>query len=323
MRMLKNLARFALHRCGGLAAVRHWSRRGLRILTYHAFPQDLLPSLDRQCEHLGRHYRLVSMAEVAASIGGARPLPANALAVTIDDGYADIAGAQTVFRKHGIPVTVYLVTDFLDHQMWFWWNRILYAFSRSDCRQLEIADQRLTFDSGAQRHAAADAVIEAAKRLPNARRLALCDEVVERLGVRLPDELPPEWRPLSWKQVRELRRDGMEFGAHTVTHPILSTVEDDAMLAREIAGSKRRIEEELGEPVKHFCYPNGQRADIDERTLAAVRQSGFETAVTTEAGVNFRPEPFLLRRFLVDPQQPFSYFAELVAGAHHFRRGES
>jgi len=304
--------------------MRQWNRRGLRILTYHNFPPELLASLEWQCEHLRRYYRPVSMTEVSLSLAG-QPLPPNALAVTIDDGYADMAAAQTIFQKYGIKTTVYLVTDFLDRGLWFWWNRILYAFSHTDCREMEIAlspggpPTRVRLESLPQRQRQADALIEAVKSLPDARRLAVCDELLDRLRVELPAELPHEWRPLSWDQVRQLSREGVEFGSHTKTHPILATVADQGVLREEIAGSKLRIEQELGKAVIHFCYPNGQQADLDRRTVETVRQSGFQTAVSTEGGVNFQADPFLLRRFLAGPQQPSPYFAELVAGVHHWR----
>ena len=324
MSLRKKLARAVLHDGGGLAAVRRWNRRGVRILAYHALAPELLPSLDQQCAHLRRYYHPVSMAEIAASPAG-KPLPSNALAVTIDDGYADIAAAQPVFRKHGIQITVYLITDFLDRRNWIWWQPILYAFSHTDRRELEIGflpeapPRRFLLESEPQRQYSASMLIEAVKTLPNSRRLAVCEEVLDRLRVRMPSELPSEWRPLSWDQVRQLRREGVEFGAHSKTHPILSMVEDDGLLRHEIAGSKKRIEEELGQAVIHFCYPNGLEADFDRRTVEIVRQCGYETAVTTEMGINFHPDSFLLRRFLVDPHQSLSYFAELVSGVHHLR----
>ena len=64
-------------------------------------------------------------------------------------------------------------------------------------------------------------------------------------------------RPLSWEQVREMHRAGIEFGSHTLTHPMLSEVPlNRARL--EIAESRRRIES-LGVPVSLFCYPRRLR----------------------------------------------------------------
>ena len=321
MSTCKKLVRIGLHDFGGLSVVRFWNRRGFRILTYHEFSPNELQVLDQQCELVRRYYQPVSMAAVATSLAGTR-LPYNALVVTVDDGYANFAAAQKVFKKHGIPVAVYLVTDFLDCKTWFWWNRIIYAFSHTACPELDVVlsagpapPTRFPLQSDAQRQFAAYTVIEAAKALPESRRCALCDEAQEQLRVQLP-ELPPEWQPLSWDQVRQLRREGVEFGAHTKSHPMLPEVQNAGELHHEIVGSKKRIEEELDEEVIHFAYPGGR---FDQKTVDMVRGSGFHTAVTTQAGLNFHPDAMLLRRFSADLQEPLFYFAEVIAGLHNLR----
>ena len=109
----------------------------------------------------------------------------------------------------------------------------------------------------------------------------------------------------------------IEFGAHTRTHPILSRLETDAKLDDDIAGSKRRIEEALGRPVKHFCYPNGRPEDVDDRAVECVKHAGFETAVVTSQGFNFRgADRFRLKRIPADPGYPDAFFEEYVAGVH-------
>lgn len=53
-----------------------------------------------------------------------------------------------------------------------------------------------------------------------------------------------------------------------------------------LLGSGRTLEEVLYMPVRHFCYPNGLRRDISPEAAETVREAGYETAVTTEAGIN-------------------------------------
>ena len=61
-------------------------------------------------------------------------------------------------------------------------------------------------------------------------------------------------RCLSWDDARELRKHGMSFGSHTVSHLVLSQMaEKDLML--EVVRSKERIESELGASVDAFSYP--------------------------------------------------------------------
>ncbi len=59
---------------------------------------------------------------------------------------------------------------------------------------------------------------------------------------------------LSSSHVKELIGSGWELGAHTVTHPDLTTV-DGQRLREEIAGSRTELKKRFGVPVNFFCYP--------------------------------------------------------------------
>ncbi|HKA00424.1 MAG TPA: polysaccharide deacetylase family protein, partial [Candidatus Solibacter sp.] len=231
--MIKKIARQAFHATGGLGVARWTRRRSLRILMYHRFKDR--DSIAQQCAHIRAHYTPVSLSHAAGWLcdGG---WPDNALVVTVDDGYRDFYQlAYPVFREYGIPATVYLVSEFLDGRQWLWVDRVRWSYLKNGSNLKE-----------------ARTAIEAAKKLPNAARLAW----LEALPVRPPEVAPAEYEAMQWDEVREASRGGMEFGAHTCTHPILSRV-GEGELTSEIAGSKRRIEEELGRAVDHFCYPNG------------------------------------------------------------------
>lgn len=160
-------------------------------------------------------------------------------------------------------------------------------------------------------------LVSALKRVPNRDRLAFLDALPRMLGVEIPPEPPASSAPLTWEWAREMAANGIEFGAHTRTHPIVSRLEDAAALRDEIEGSKRRIEVALGRPVRHFCYPNGRPEDISPAAVDCVRRAGFETAVITETGVNLPgADPLLLKRIPADPAYADRYFEECVAGLH-------
>lgn len=96
---------------------------------------------------------------------------------------------------------------------------------------------------------------------------------------------------LSWSQLRELAADPLiTIGSHSVTHPFLSRL-GDAEAFDEILRSRDRIESQLGQPVRYFCYPSG---DCTQREVDLVRRAGYEAAVTVAPGVN-RPGVDLYR----------------------------
>lgn len=313
----KTSVRFALHRLGGLSLLRQFRRGGVRILTYHAFSERFRPNLEQQCRHLKRHYRPVPLRAVADSLHGGPPLPSLALSVTVDDGYRNfLVHGWPIFRQYGIPVTVYLVSDFIDGRIWLWWNRLQYGFLNTELNRVTVSmsgqDRVFTLLSEKERRDAAEEVIEHLKLLPNIERVRRIEEILGVLDVRTPWPPPAAFEPLSWDEVRQLESEGVEFGAHTRTHPILSTVEDPLALREEVEGSRERIAKETGSAVVHFSYPNGS---INDAVVRAVAGSGFLSAVTSRMGYNRTAgNPLLLERIPADPMLDLPYQTELISG---------
>jgi peptidoglycan/xylan/chitin deacetylase (PgdA/CDA1 family) len=105
---------------------------------------------------------------------------------------------------------------------------------------------------------------------------------------------------MTLEQVLALARKGHEIGSHTLSHPILTRL-DDAELEREVARSKAELETWLGLEIHGFCYPNG---DHDERVRAHVRTAGYRWACSTRAGRNHADlDAFDLQRIDVTPSR--------------------
>lgn len=77
-------------------------------------------------------------------------------------------------------------------------------------------------------------------------------------------------------RILELRRAGVDFGSHSVGHLKLAR-QSDARIREEVGRSKAELEDLLGEPVDHFCYPYGS---YDLRTIDAVADAGYRSATT-------------------------------------------
>jgi peptidoglycan/xylan/chitin deacetylase (PgdA/CDA1 family) len=105
---------------------------------------------------------------------------------------------------------------------------------------------------------------------------------------------------LSWPQIEEMRQDGVEFGAHTHTHPNLSFI-GAARALMEIRTSKDILEEHLREPVVSFAYPFGRWGiHFDVGTVEVVAELGFERAVAVHyRDVRLGDSPFRIPRFAV------------------------
>jgi len=311
-------ARLLFHGAGGLRLVRWLHRKGLRILMYHRFPNAA--GLDAQCRHIRKYYVPVSLSQVDSWLRCGGPLPPNAMAVTIDDGYRDFGDvAYPVLAAWQIPVTVYLVSDFLDGGIWLWVDQVRFAFANSPVRRFRTelpGGQVLEFalETPGQRRTAARETCEALKLQPDCVRVTWLGSMPEWLKISVPASPPVADAPLSWADVRRMANGIVTFGAHTRTHPVLSRVGSQDGLTREIEGSKRRIEEVLGRPVEHFCYPNGGASDITPECVEAVRRADFRTAVTTQTGlIHAGDDQLLLRRIGVEPDADPLYFGQCAA----------
>ena len=95
-------------------------------------------------------------------------------------------------------------------------------------------------------------------------------------------------------QVREWLAAGHYIGSHTLTHPFLTKVPHETA-REEITASRKKLEDLFGRPIEHFCYPYG---DWNEHVRDFVADAGYQTACTTDTGINTAADsPFSLRRF--------------------------
>ncbi|WP_420106640.1 polysaccharide deacetylase family protein [Herbaspirillum huttiense] len=244
-------------------------------------PEPDVATFRWQMELLATCFNVLPLgAAVQASADGR--LPPRAACITFDDGYRSLHDlALPVLTEFKLPATVFITTGHID-QGNMWNDRIVETVQAMPAGQLDLTDLGLgtySLHGVAQRRTAIATLTERAKYLPPAARQA----VVDRLAVLAGQETGPELM-LTREMVLNLERNGIEIGAHTVSHPILTSLDDDAARA-EIAGSKAGLEAILGKPVPLFAYPNGKPGmDYDDRHVAMVREAGYDAAFTTEVG---------------------------------------
>ncbi len=129
---------------------------------------------------------------------------------------------------------------------------------------------------------------------------------------RQSSDWPGRHRPyplLTRSQLREMTESGIDIGSHSRTHARLTECSSDD-LWNEVDGSKKILEDMLGREIRHFCYPYGT---FDERTVAAVRKAGYQTACTTVRGaVGADIDPLRLPRLTVGKRMGLFHFLRRV-----------
>ncbi len=124
---------------------------------------------------------------------------------------------------------------------------------------------------------------------------------------------------LTWSEVREMRQRGIQFGAHTVSHPVLRELSWDK-IEMELRDSKRTIEDRLQEPVTSFAYPYAfpqEDRNFVARFTELVRAIGYAECVTTIVGrVHLGDDPFTRKRLPVNNTDDPALFAAKLTGAY-------
>jgi peptidoglycan/xylan/chitin deacetylase (PgdA/CDA1 family) len=299
---------------------RTFQARRATLLNYHRFPDSSAASFRRQCEYLQKSCRVISMTQLAALLRAREPLPPHAVVITVDDGRRDFyTCAYPILREFGFPAIMYLPTAFMDGE-WLWFDRFRYLFEHTALKEISIAgippvvETTLDLCSAAARDHSFHVVARQVQWLPAQERDQAALRMADLLRVELPARPPAEFAPLAWSEARKMAAHGIEFGGHTVNHPILQTLRDRDALEREISGCKARIEQELPGQTAHFAYPSGNRKEVPAMAREVVLATGFQTAAGTKNGqATLETDCYWLPRTGADPWDDLPYFRRCAA----------
>ena len=240
------------------------------------------------------------------------------LTLTLDDGYYDnYTHAFTLAKELQIPITIFLIPGYIESGKPFWWlegRRLAYL---TKVEKVTIDGFTYQLRKPMQRDKLAQA-IDAHLMLATsvAEREEFLENAYEALAVSSINNVEEAVRSLTWDEVSEMEQSGwVSFGAHTINHPILAYLADPDEVESEVWDCKRKLELQLGHPVRTFAYPVGKLEHIGEEGLRAVRNSEYSWAVTTVNGVTTKQsDPFLLQRQLGDVSRNWLVMAAEVSG---------
>jgi peptidoglycan/xylan/chitin deacetylase (PgdA/CDA1 family) len=238
-------------------------------------------------------------------------VPDGAVVVTFDDGYADnLHNAKPLLERYGVPATIFISSGFLGSEKEYWWDeldRLLLQPGKLPRRlSLNINGNSLEWglaeaaryrptkarqhrewrawkNPPTPRHSIYKSLWEELHPMAEDVRHSVLEEL--RGWANMGASGRPAHRLLSLDEVRNLAQGNLiEVGAHTVTHPALSTLSICSQWD-EIMNSKLHLEEILGRPVDSFAYPYGKQSDYTADTTNLVREAGFLCACANFAGV--------------------------------------
>jgi len=304
---------------------------GSLILCYHRVNDEVhsclqptkVAAFEKQMRYLSKVYHPVPLEKVVHHLREGTPPPPKSIALTFYDGYRDnYENAYPILKKYGIPATIFLTTGYIGTGEIPWWERVYQCLNQVetggftlekleplplqapfDKKSIHRLIRRLKqFDEDEKNRAIADIISQCEKQV---------DLPSEGAGLsRLSASTSQQALMLSWEEVREMRNNGISFGAHTLTHPLLTHVPPE-QARKEIDLSKNSIEEQIGEGVLVFAYPGG---DFDASIARMVQDAGYSAAVSMNPGRNrLRTNVYVLKRNAVRLSNKFECFPVFMA----------
>jgi len=205
---------------------------------------------------------------------------------TFDDGYRDnLEYAYPIFKRHNLPFAIYVPTDYPDGNGDLWWLALEKVIMQVDALSVKLdgVQRRFRCGTSAEKDAAFQSVYWWLRTIDETDARAFVRELCDGIGFD-PAHLCTDLM-MNWEEIRRLAADPLvTIGAHTRRHFALAKL-TLAEARAEMTESVRRIEREIGKPVRHFSYPYGDETSAGQREFDLARELGMKTGVTTRKGL--------------------------------------
>ncbi|MDN3512187.1 MAG: polysaccharide deacetylase family protein [Candidatus Jettenia sp. CY-1] len=287
-----------------------------RITEEHSDPCSLCITPQNFSDHLEilqKYARPIQLQQLIKAFHN-KSLPHKSVAITFDDDYADnLHNAKLLLECHNIPATMFLTTGYIGKMCDFWWEELdnlllqpdmlsktLRLSMNKNISQWESSKAVQSYhedywhyrrwtnwekDDPCARYVIYLSLYELLHHLSEEEQQEAIDKLLLWINVRSTDTDQQTPDSLSFEDVYALAQGKLiEIGAHTVTHPILSTL-PLATQRKEILQSKAYLEEILSRPITSFAYPYGRECDYTEETVTLVQEAGFNCACTNASGI--------------------------------------
>ena len=273
------------------------SGRGVIFTLHHVRPKQVLAFNPNA--HLEVTPEFLEQAILAAKEAGLEPvrledLPAllaepvsrrKFVCFTLDDGYRNNAEfAAPVFRRHGVPYTIFICPGFVTRTRTIWWETGAELLRRVSSFKFDFGngEETVSCASHAEKLAAFERLAELVSALDENEAVARIDALSRACGFDPMSYVERE--TMNEAELRQLAADPLvSLGGHTMTHCNLARVPQERLEA-EIAESSQLVSGYSGQTARTFSYPYGWKSAAGDREFEAADRAGL-TAVTTQPGV--------------------------------------
>lgn len=261
------------------------------ILTFHRVrpigqkidPFDTCPSISadvfrQTLEYVKSRYEIIPLNYFL----NRPPKKTARVAITFDDGWRDNYDiAFPILSEMGIPATIFVVTCKISSTVLFWQQSLGNLFHQAingsspileqELRKVFCIDKRKPLSRKAYKR-----TVIHCKRMPLQDRMA----IFERLKLDYLNYSSHSPSFLNAAEICEMSKKGIDFGSHTVNHPILTQL-SRTIVNQELIESKVQLENILGKAVDMIAYPNG---DVSTEVIKSAIDNGYRIGCSTFPG---------------------------------------
>jgi len=246
---------------------------------------------------LSAHYKPLPLSELVTRVGRGENID-RCVSITFDDGFADtLYHALPILERYQVPATVFVTSGFVVRDV----IPMEYKLAEivSNCFSVKSVHQGKEMlwktVTKSEKEACYRFMRQSLKFASESER---ADSLAKLVQLTSLGSMPPQFKILATDELCELDASPLiTIGAHTHSHPVLTSVSPENARAEMLRG-KKWLESQLGHAVDQFAYPYGA---FDETTKLMVQELGFRFAVTTVAEqVRFGCNPYSVPRIEVE-----------------------
>jgi len=293
-----------------ISRILHWSglnylitkagRKDALIITYHKivdhdtlFDYVAKKEFEKQMVYLSKNYNVVSLESYVKSKGRMR----NAVVITVDDGYKDFYdNAYPTLKRLKLPATIFVSTKNVNTTNMFWWDKIE-EVSTSKNIKMFLADQQ-SFGL--------NDIFDYLKTKDEKYREEYANKLMKDNGIMEKNRIY-----LSWDELREIAKNNISIGGHTVNHPFLEKLTYKQQM-KEIKDNRDKLNKNLKIKVDTFGYPYGS---FNEESIKILKELKFLCGCSGTSGLNKQPiDEYKLKRITISCNDDITIFKVKMTG---------
>lgn len=255
--------------------------------------------LDQHIKFFKQHFDIISLKTLSEMLKSSSKLTSKYMCLTFDDGYIDnFSTALPILKANNVTASFFIATGLIGSDIVPWWDKIAFLIKYHQPQRLRLKEWKDEVFYGGCEEQFIRNVLHAVKtcRLSAQKQIDLLEQELLHQNGYPPADF------MGWHHLKELLDAGMELGAHSHNHDILTKLSEEELFY-ELSHSKALLETNLSEEISAFSYPVGNKSAYNYKVIEGLMNTGYYLAFNFQQGINTHPadNPYDLHRFPIAP----------------------